>query len=401
MGEANISCGRFQKETAVDKAIGTFYEFFAGGGMARAGLGSHWRCVFANDFDHKKSAVYRDNWGDDILQTEDIRRIEASDLPAQADLAWASFPCQDLSLAGGGAGLKGDRSGTFWPFWSLMGDLVNEGRPPRMVVLENVCGALTSHQGKDFAAIGAALCKAGYRYGALVIDAALFTPQSRPRLFVVAVREDEPPPAALMSDCPMDPWHTRAVQMAHKNLSRAAKNHWVWWRLPTPPPRTTELADHIEDQPAGVDWHSTDETRRILDMMSEVNQVKVDEAKNAGRRIVGAVYKRTRRDKFGRKAQRAEVRFDGVAGCLRTPAGGSSRQSIMLVHGETVKTRLLSAREAARLMGLPDTYRLPQRYNEAYHLAGDGIVVPVVRHLAAHLLEPHLLNPPQSKTVAA
>jgi DNA (cytosine-5)-methyltransferase 1 len=91
----------------------SFYEFFAGGGMARAGLGSGWKCLFANDFDHKKGESYRKNWGDKELKTLDVGKLKTSDLPGFADLAWASFPCQDLSLAGGGAGLRGDRSGTF------------------------------------------------------------------------------------------------------------------------------------------------------------------------------------------------------------------------------------------------------------------------------------------------
>ena len=138
-----------------------FFEFFAGGGMVRAGLGTNWRCRFANDFDTKKGAVYRRNWRDGVLETADVRALTTKDLPGAVDLAWASFPCQDLSLAGGGAGLKGDRSGTFWPFWSLMKDLIAEGRPPRIIALENVCGTLTSHEGKDFAAICSTFENAG------------------------------------------------------------------------------------------------------------------------------------------------------------------------------------------------------------------------------------------------
>ena len=131
-----------------------FFEFFAGGGMVRAGLGdANWRCRFANDFDPKKSAAYRRNWGDGILKTADVRALTTNDAPGDVDLVWASFPCQDLSLAGVGAGLKGDRSGTFWPFWKLMKGLIAEGRAPRIIALENVCGTLTSHGGKDFAAI--------------------------------------------------------------------------------------------------------------------------------------------------------------------------------------------------------------------------------------------------------
>jgi DNA (cytosine-5)-methyltransferase 1 len=158
--------------------------------MARAGLGEGWTCVFANDFDAKKAESYRRNWGGDGLCVGDVVKVTTAQLPGRADLVWASFPCQDLSLAGAGAGLEGKRSGTFWSFWSLMKALRAEGRAPATIVLENVCGALTSHGGKDFESICKALAGEGYRFGSLVIDAALFLPQSRPRLFIVAVRED-------------------------------------------------------------------------------------------------------------------------------------------------------------------------------------------------------------------
>lgn len=141
----------------------------------------------------------------------------------------------------------------------------------------------------------------------------------------------------------------------------------------------------IEEHPQGVDWHTPEETRRLLGLMSEVNRAKVSLAQAAGRRIVGGVYKRTRNGK-----QCAEVRFDNVAGCLRTPTGGSSRQTLLIVEGDRIRSRLLSPREAARLMGLPESYRLPIRYNEAYHLAGDGLAAPVVRYLAANIFEPLL-----------
>jgi DNA (cytosine-5)-methyltransferase 1 len=132
-----------------------------------------------------------------------------------------------------------------------------------------------------------------------------------------------------------------------------------------------------------------------------VNRAKVVEVQRLGGRVVGAVYRRTRRDEHGRRVQRAEVRFDDVAGCLRTPAGGSSRQVIMVVEGDRVRTRLIAPRETARLMGLPDAYALPANYNEAYHLTGDGVVVPVVRHLAANIFEPLLAAQMSPAEIAA
>ena len=361
----------------------TFYEFFAGGGMARAGLGHGWQCVFANDICEKKAAAYASNWGDAHLKVDDVYRISTDHLPAQVDLAWGSFPCQDLSLAGAGAGLAGERSGAFWGFWGLMQQLNGLGRKPRMVVLENVYGALTSHEGKDFETIISAVAAEGYRVGAMVIDAIHFVPQSRPRLFIVGVDANMQLPVTLTADGPSSAWHPAALIKAYDRLSVQTKHAWAWWHLAVPSVRGNTLDDLIELAPQGVAWHSAAETAHILQMMTPLHRRKLVEAQAAGRLKVGAIYRRTRDG-----VQRAEVRFDGVSGCLRTPTGGSSRQTIVVVDGAKIRTRLLSPREAARLMGLPETYVLPTRYNDAYHLAGDGVVVPVVQHLERHLLSP-------------
>lgn len=369
----------------------TFYEFFAGGGMVRQGLGPEWRCLFANDFDAKKGFSYQANWGTNgELTVADIRDLDASKLPGDADMCWGSFPCQDLSLAGMGHGLNGERSGTFHTFWSLISDLAAQGRAPRLVAVENVCGALTSRGGQDFDSICRAFARNGYRYGAMVINADKFVPQSRPRLFIVGVHHDIAIPDELIAPAAMDGYFTPALKRAVDKLSPEAMAQYLWWNLPSPPRRSLDFADIIEDRPKSVDWHSADETRALLAMMSPVNRAKVDAAKRAGRRMVGGVYKRTRKDENGHKVQRAEVRFDNVAGCLRTPSGGSSRQTILVVDGRRVRSRLLSTREAARLMGLPDTYRLPPNYNDAYHLMGDGVAPPAVAFLGRQLFEPIL-----------
>lgn len=368
----------------------SYYEFFAGGGMVRAGLGETWSCLLANDLDADKARAYRANWGGDWLKLQDINLLQASDLPGRADLAWASFPCQDLSLAGAGAGLGGARSGTFWTFWRLMQALKAEGRAPAIIALENVCGALTSHGGRDFAAIGEALSSGGYRFGAMVIDAARFLPQSRPRLFIVAVSKDRDLPEDCVSTAPSADWHPPALIAAHARLSDMAAQDWLWWRLPAPARRNVALIDIVETDPAGARWLSEDRLDALVAMMDANNRAKLDAARADGVRRVGALYKRTRPDGQGGKIQRAEIRFDGLAGCLRTPAGGSSRQSILIVEGEKLASRLLTARETARLMGLPDSYLLPGSYTDAYHLTGDGVAVPVITHLARHLFEPLL-----------
>ncbi|HYD43960.1 MAG TPA: DNA cytosine methyltransferase, partial [Phenylobacterium sp.] len=371
----------------------TFYEFFAGGGMARLGLGEGWRCLFANDFDPGKAAAYRANFPDAAqhFREGDVFALTATDLPGQADLAWASSPCQDFSLAGARAGLEGGRSSAVFGFWSLISDLGAEGRAPHLVVIENVVGLLTSRGGQDLADLCAALAQHGYAFGALEIDAARFAPQSRPRLFVVACKGS--PPAALVGESPL---RTPRVLAARDRLPPHLAARWVDWATPEPPRGNRALAD-ILDPDTAVAWRTADQTRALVDQMSPLHRARLEAAEASPGRQVGAVYRRVRRE-GGRRVQRAEARFDGLAGCLRTPRGGSSRQLLLVVEAGEVRSRWLTAREGARLMGLPEGYRLPRAETAGLHLVGDGVAVPVVRWLAAHLLEPLLA--PQPRLIA-
>ena len=370
-----------------------FYEFFAGGGMVRAGLGPGWACAFANDIDARKARSYRANWGDGgELTVGDVAEVRVDQLPGRADLMWGSFPCQDLSEAGAGAGFRGARSSAFFPFWKLVTSLAARGRAPRLVAIENVRGALTADGGASFAAICTAFAEAGYRFGPLMIDAALFVPQSRPRLFVVGVAPDVRVERERIAGFPCPPFHNPALVAAVAALPRATREKAVWWSLPHPPVANPRLADIIESETPHRAWHSERRTQDLLDLMAPLHLAKVKALRAAGARAVGAVYRRTRRTSEGGKAQRAEVRFDGIAGCLRTPGGGSSRQTVLVIEEGSVRSRLLSPRETARLMGLADNYILPETANESYHLTGDGVVTHVVRHLAEALFEPLLVN---------
>jgi DNA (cytosine-5)-methyltransferase 1 len=233
------------------------------------------------------------------------------------------------------------------------------------------------------------------------VDAVHFVTQSRPRVFFIAFRGDQWIPTSLIAEGRQESWHPAAIIEAYAGIDTAGKRNWIWWSMSRPLARNSTFADLIEDAPTAVKWHAAADTNYILNLMSPVNRKKVSDAIRTGLRVVGAVYRRTRPDENGIKRQRAEVRFDDVAGCLRTPAGGSSRQIILVVEGKTVRSRLLSPREAARLMGLGDDYMLPERYNHAYHVCGDGVCVQVVRHIAQHVLEPALVDLERSELVAA
>jgi DNA (cytosine-5)-methyltransferase 1 len=256
-----------------------FIEFFAGGGMARCGLGSGWDCLLANDIDARKASSYRDNWGDERLVVADINALRPEVIPHSADLVWASFPCQDLSLAGAAAGLGSEndqtRSGAFWGLWRIILSWQHEGKLPPVVALENVYGLLTANGGRDFAAIVRSLSIVGYRVGGVVLDGRHFVPQSRPRVFIVAVRLDCPLPAAVTSDTPIEAWHPKAMQNAVDRLSELDRDNWFWLRLPTPPVLRTRLEEIILDCPEDVAWHSSFETNQLTARMSDVSLTKL------------------------------------------------------------------------------------------------------------------------------
>jgi site-specific DNA-cytosine methylase len=126
---------------------------------------------------------------------------------------------------------RATRSGTFWPFWKLMRGLTKDRRAPRAIVLENVYGCLTSREGKDFASIASALAELGYRFGAVVVDAVHFVPQSRPRVFFIAFRGDQRIPASLIAEGPQGSWHPAAIIEAYAAIDTAAKRNWIWWSM--------------------------------------------------------------------------------------------------------------------------------------------------------------------------
>ena len=363
----------------------SFLEFFAGGGMTRLGLGKHWKCLLANDIDSQKCAAYRNNFGNDDLIEGDIATIDDSRLPTSpVDLMWGSFPCQDLSLAGARGGINANRSSAFFPFWQIAERLAAMGNAPKIIAIENVTGLLTSNGGRDFQTVVELLAGAGYRVTARILDASHFTPQSRPRLFILAFQP------GLMSDrvSASDDSDDEFAPIV-ESLSVAAQARW--FRLPDGPlPKRNIRLTNIIDWDA-PEWDDDGKTQRLLDMMSQPQRKRVDALIASNAKRAGTAFRRTRHE-YGKSVQRVEARFDGVAGCLRTPAGGSSRQIVVAIDRGTIRTRLMTPKEAAALMGLPDDYHLPASDTAALKLCGDGVCVPVVRWLAANVFEPVLLQ---------
>src|SRR5215212_8158731 len=170
----------------------TALDFFAGSGLVRLGLAPEFQTLWANDNCVKKQAVYIANNPPEEFHLGSIHNVHGGDLPA-ADLAWASFPCQDLSLAGDLSGMRiGTRSGLFWEWTKVIKQLVESGKRPPVLVAENVVGFVVADGGTHFKQAYEACRNLGYRVGTVMVDAQDFVPQSRPRAFLIGVSEEIP-----------------------------------------------------------------------------------------------------------------------------------------------------------------------------------------------------------------
>jgi DNA (cytosine-5)-methyltransferase 1 len=355
---------------------------FSGIGAFDLGLGDGYQTVLAVDNDADKNAIYFQNHGHRrALKEADIAAITAADVPGRPDLVTAGFPCQDISEAGKGAGLDGARSGVFWHLARLLGSLRDEGCAPKVVLIENVSALLK----RGFAAVVGALHDCGYRkIGAVVIDAADFVPQSRERVFIIAVNEDLEVPAELVGSAPVDHFTPPGLRRAVAALPEKLASCWTCWRLPVPPACDAKLIDVLDD---AVVWHDRRQSEILLGQLSEISKAEIDNAGGTGVRTVFAAFRRTRPI----VGPQIEIRTDGRAGCLRVASGGSSRQLVIEAEGARRRTRYLIPRECARLMAIPDSFRLPTGY-AGLNACGDAVCVAVVAHLERHLLTPLLRN---------
>lgn len=348
----------------------TFAEFFAGIGLMRVGLErAGWHARFANDIDPMKARAYRAHFGpeDPPLALGDVHALDAATVP-NVRLATASFPCNDLSLAGGRAGLAGKESSAYWGFLRVLSEL--GARRPPVVMLENVPGFLTSNGGRDLHEALLALNGLGYTVDAFLVDAAAFVPQSRRRLFIIGTLSAKPGSSAAVRPGALGEFIRETPDL-----------RWRVRPLPDLPSCALSLADLLEDVPPAGWWDAV-RTDYLLSQMSPRHRELAD-AMILGPTIShGTVFRRVRMG-----ASRAELRVDGVAGCLRTPRGGSGRQILLRAGRGECHARLLTPRECARLMGADD-YLITGTSNQALFGFGDAVCVPVIVWIAENYLNP-------------
>lgn len=338
-----------------------------------------WSLAFANDIDPVKRSMYDHHFedADEHFLLADVHQINAKSLP-QVDLATASFPCTDLSVAGARAGIRAGESSAFWGFIRVLRDL-GPRRPP-MVLLENVVGFLTSHSGRDFVDAMTALNDLGYAVDPFILDARWFVPQSRQRLFVLGVQTDPTPVNTLAES------RTRPAALVRAILE-APQINWKLHNHPQPPQCSSRtLADIVEDLPDDSPlWWPDDRAKYFFDQLSEKHRLVAQQMINSPTPRFGTAFRRVRTQPDGNKRSMAELRTDGIAGCLRTPKGGSGRQILFRAGQGQYKVRLLTPRECARLMGA-DNFNLSGTENDQFFGFGDAVCVPAITWIANNVL---------------
>lgn len=250
------------------------------------------------------------------------------------------------------------------------------GRAPSHVLLENVTGLLSSQNGADIRRVLQALRELGYGLDLLLLDAAHWLPQSRPRIFVVG-RYGQGQSLDPFFSLAFPPHSARPKQIERVMQANADLN-WSLLRLPPLPTRRQQLAQIISI--AEVSGFEGAELERELSYIRDASLMRLHTAQRAsaedGQTRYLAGYRRMRNNLVC-----LELRDDGLAGCLRTATDGSSRQLLVEVTPNQTRIRYMMPREYARLMGLPETFELPANTREALSCLGDAVAVPVIRWL--------------------
>ncbi|MEO1353121.1 MAG: DNA (cytosine-5-)-methyltransferase [Cyanobacteria bacterium J06635_15] len=377
-----------QRDAKISQEDLTFADYFAGIGLVRLGLErAGWNALFANDWAAKKCEMYSAHFRDTRAHylVQDIFSICPTVIPRTL-LATASFPCIDLSLAGNLKGIRGQHSSAFWGFVKI---LKSQTAKPRLVMLENVVGWFSSNQGQDFRITIQALNRLGYVCDVFAIDAAHFVPQSRPRIFVIGIQACKANQDIFKLAQRHASLKTRALEKA---IAVNSDLQWNFLGVPALPEKVTAGLGQIVERISDDDerWWSEDEVQRHLSMMSPLNLDYIRKLQNLSAYAYCTMYRRVRGG-----VQRAELRKDGIAGCLRTVKGGSSRQMLVRAGKGTVKMRVMTPREYARLQGVPDDYPMPSQINQALTGFGDAVCVPVVTWIALNILNPLVKSIPE------
>lgn len=338
----------------IDSDSFKFIDLFAGiGGIRQAFEQIGGECIFTSEWDSYSQKTYLENYGAAHAVNGDITKIAAIDVP-EHDILLAGFPCQPFSIAGvskknalGRAhGFACETQGTL--FFDVCRIL--EKKRPKAFLLENVKNLLSHDKGRTFDVIKRALDDLGYDIFPRIVDGAHFVPQHRERILIVGFRKEDR--VAFNWDAiPLPPKGTHTLKdILHRTDGTEPRLSWDGDRF------FDHAASHVQDK-----YTLTDKLWAYLQAYAEKHRA-------AGNGFgFGLAYP------------------DSVTRTLsaRYYKDGSE---ILVYQGEHRNPRRLTPRECARLMGFPDSFRIPVSDTRAYKQFGNSVVVDVMRHVANLML---------------
>lgn len=303
-----------------------FIDLFAGIGGIRLGFEqAGFECVYSNERDRSAAQTYMNNHGNE-LDTRDIRDVAAKEIPKH-DILCAGFPCQPFSRAGVSARLSSNRSHGFEDkdqgvlFFEIVRIL--ETRKPRVVFLENVSNFERHDQGKTLKRVKEELNKLGYKYfSCKVLDASLRVPHRRKRIYMIASKDKK-------------------------------------FEFPEIVPQKKCLKDILEPNEEGGKYTISNKLWKSHQERSLRNKAK------------------------GNGFRHYLLDLNGIANTLTSRYGKDGREN--LIPQNNKNPRMLTPRECARLMGFPESFKLPETKTPAYKQFGNSVCVPIINILAKEI----------------
>lgn len=302
----------------------TFIDLFAGIGGIRLGFEqAGFKCIYSNERDKSAAATYTLNHGNDI-DVRDIREVSVNEIPSH-DILCAGFPCQPFSRAGVSARVSSHRQHGFndKDQGVMFFEIIRILRhhKPKAVFLENVSNFERHDKGNTLKVVKEELKALGYTLSIKVIDASLLVPHRRKRIYMIALKNSE-------------------------------------FKFPVIRQKKHRLADILEK--------NVQDNFTISDLLWKSHQERT-----------------IRNRKKGNGFAHYLIDFDGVANTLTSRYGKDGREN--LVPQKNKNPRMLTPRECARLMGFPETFKLPATKTPAYRQFGNSVCVPIIRTLATSL----------------
>lgn len=333
----------------------TFIDLFAGVGGIRLGFEKHGgKCVFTSEWNKFSQQTYQENFPDEHGISGDITAVDAASIPDH-DVLLAGFPCQPFSIAGvskknslGKAhGFECDTQGTL--FFDVA--RIIDKKRPKAFMLENVKNLRSHDKGNTFKIIMRTLQEElGYQVQWRIIDAKHFVPQHRERILIVGFRDnsDFDFSSLVLPDLEKGPRMNSILHPENGSEIDVDQGRYL-----------------LEDGKVSPRYTLTPKLWEYLQNYAEKHRLK---GNGFGFGLVGA-----------------------EDTCRTLSARYHKDGSEILIRQKDNRPRRLTPRECARLMGFPDTFRIPVSDTQAYRQFGNSVAVPVMDAVAGHML-PYLLH---------